>query len=1560
MKRIAEIVLFTGIMLTGMMSCVDAADYMYNVPDGGVATFIGDYTYTKEVYPTYKNAGVRVGDGAQIFVGSEDEQTITIFANNKDNNATVGGALYNPQGYINSVINTIFKENHVTKYGGAIYNNKTIAAGSISGSSFIKNSAKVSGGAIYSAGSMPTITDCVFDQNEARGETKGEVGYGGAIYAKSDLTITNSNFTNNHAYTKGGAIAMNKGNLTIIASDGNTSNFSGNIQASGRSNSNPNDIYMGGSGQILKLYAMGANSVINFEGGIDFANNLTVHINQPNAEHGKIVLGGAVGSSSLRPTMYIYGGEISLISNDVFNNVYAGKVYLQGDTKLGFDVDLSANTYKNDCLNVTSVTGNNKFVITADSFNIISGFTSDNESAVLDFVVSGTSLARYVELQDDNGEKVSIVYQYYTQDEGDPSIAKFKIRQLSGGKFIISDPYYIDIVSNPLAYAVNYNGEPKETTNTDLATLNLYGNSCVLTLKKNLTIDSWEDVPVENDQGEKVLTPRNVQVPGYLLIEGKNKTITSIDGLVGMVTPEGKDTQINNTIFYSFDRAVKDDGGTINLNNVGFQNNFNKDDGNGSAIVNLAGTMNLMGAAKKNKSLFYNNNAENGGAIYNAGKMTITYNTFGAATTKKAVYNNIATNGGAIYNVQSDTFDDVTDEFTPNLVINTSNFVENIAKKGGAIYNVYGDNGALYAARVNGTFYKNMAIDDGYGGAIYNEGHLEAYKSTFGRNKKSAQANTAAYGGAVANIGEGILRSDASSYYLNSATEKGGAVYNTGTANINGGNFTSNSAVAGGAIYNAAEGTLHLDQFTEMVLKKNTYTPQITSLYFKGNTSSEKGGAIYNEGVIGFSRYDYNNYPANMMGEFTNNKAVVPNQSKKGVNEGDVDNVNLYTAPVGGAIYNSGTLNLANAKFTSNSVSSKVELVTRMYNPPNSLMAYDTITKFVGHGGAIYSDSAEDMIILKSTFSKNKAAQSGGAIHNNNEDSVIHIVDSDFTSNSSKTIETTINYSTVQNGSKTKTKKTTTKENIGAGGAIYTAGAVEINTNDEYKDYLVDMTNFKSNSSAAGGAIYAGKTVNGEYATFTSNSATDKGGAVYTTDNVNFTYSVFTKNSAGSNGGAIHGKDVDIIDSSFTSNSSKGNGGAIYATGNVKINALDYTSEVLYDGSNFTSNSAVNGGAVYSSGTTLIKNSTFRSNKATENGGAVFTSSDMHLIDTSFTGNSGKDGGAVYAAPYSVTYLVAYDKDINITNNKASHYGGAIYVDYKAEFNIIAYRKNITISGNKMRGKFVFNGKTYSSSNAIYLFNSNLNIDTYTDQAEGYVTTVKITDNIYGEGNAYLRKYGNGKLEITGQVVGLNVSDEADDPGAHLLEGASGSAILDDIIYGSEIVVSDEGNLYGSSMGMGSSLLNIANGKIGKLALKDLTVKNDVSNVAIDMDLKNGTSDKITAETKEGGEINVSKVNLISDSKTPVVIKVGEDSEVTSVSATTAETKEATYKLKSRLGAGGQLEAVAFGQKAKPCALAAPVAAQLGGYLTQINSYDQAFMNMDMNMLKTREERLSE
>ena len=130
------------------------------------------------------------------------------------------------------------------------------------------------------------------------------------------------------------------------------------------------------------------------------------------------------------------------------------------------------------------------------------------------------------------------------------------------------------------------------------------------------------------------------------------------------------------------------------------------------------------------------------------------------------------------------------------------------------------------------------------------------------------------------------------------------------------------------------------------------------------------------------------------------------------------------------------------------------------------------------------------------------------------------------------------------------------------------------------------------------------------------------------------------------------------------------------------------------------------------------------------------------------------------------------------------------------------------------------------------------------------------------------------------------------------------------------------------------------------------------SRVSIDASLKSGQADKIQAETVTGeGKVVASSINIISNSKTPVDINVGKDSVVSSVTTNKAESAEATYKLKSYYDENGMLRVLAYGQKAKACAVSAPVAAQIGGYLAQINSYDQAFMNMDMNMLVPQSER---
>ncbi|MCD8377676.1 MAG: hypothetical protein LUB59_02680, partial [Candidatus Gastranaerophilales bacterium] len=1296
------------------------------------------------------------------------------------NDITAGGAIYNyGVGSITLIDSSTFTEDHA-KYGGAIYNAKTCTIKTISNSTFSYNTATISGGAIYSTGTLGYITNCVFTSNAAYGDTSSGAGYGGAIYANKSLTITNSTFTGNYAYRKGGAIAQMSGNLTIIAEDSGSTVFSGNTQGT---SSAGNDIYLGGSGQSLYLYTADANSSITINSGIDFSKSPSIYINKTSSSSdaagvGTITIGGNVGSSSTRANMYLYGGTLSFINNEI-NNVYASKVTLYADTTLGFDIDLTSDMVDYDTFYISSFSGTGKLVLTADSFNIISGFSDEDESATLTLISSSASFRSYIRMYDEDGNSTNIIYIY----DNDGTTPLYKVKLASNGSIIFSDIYYIDKETNPLVYAVNY-----EDSN--------YYN---LTLTKNITVDSWEDIQPN--------TPRNELVVDTLTITGKNKTITAEDNLVGMnVNGSGKYLSVDSAIFIGFSNAITNNEGEVYLYRTGFKNNINtsSDDSEdalyGSAISNVSGTMTILGTSKSTKSVFYNNEGENGGAIYNSGDLSITYTSFGKVPTKKVVYSNIADNGGAIYNAG-------------NLSVTSSSFIDNEAENGGALYNIYADESDTAAVLLTGaTFTHNVA--DEAGGAIYNTGTMTATTSTFGnKSKKTSYANTAEYGGAVANYDDGIFYSYGSSYYYNIATY-GGAIYNTSAAYINGGTITGNTADYGGAIYNNTDATLSLDRYTYYTTsKKGVVTTKYTALTFSSNTAIY-GGAIYNEGTITPSAYDTYGMPTSIAGTFSKNKATTENQTVTTTSDLKDDDT-LYTTPKGGAIYNAGSMTLTNASFTSNSASAKVTVSVKEYASGSTVVS-EQITKYAGKGGAIYSASSNDINIINTTFSKNTAAEAGGAIYNENSDATVYITNSNFTSNTASSVITTVTTTqTIVNGIASKSKKTTTKETIGEGGAIYTTGNVEINTNETYES-LAEETIFKSNSATTGGAIYAGGTVNAVLASFTSNKATaGSGGAIYTNNDVTIENSVFSKNSATSNGGGIYGDDVSVRDSTFTSNSSKANGGAIYALGDVYVNAIDYSDSSIINGtSTFTSNSATgSGGAIYSSGTTLVKDTTFTSNSSKANGGAIYSADDITVVNSTFNKNSAVNGGAVYVEEGKEAVFI----NTSFTNNKASQLGGAIYAASASTVYIIAYSQDVVISGNKAGSK----------ANSIYLDNATLYLDTYsyTDSAGNTVKySITLSDGIIGTGDSKVYLMGTGTLNITSNISGCSFSDESS--------------------IGSHTNINCEEYIQNTSFYLsGNTTVSIANSKIGTLALATLSLADDTTtDIAIDMDLQSATS----------------------------------------------------------------------------------------------------------------------
>ena len=268
----------------------------------------------------------------------------------------------------------------------------------------------------------------------------------------------------------------------------------------------------------------------------------------------------------------------------------------------------------------------------------------------------------------------------------------------------------------------------------------------------------------------------------------------------------------------------------------------------GGAIVNWKGTLAISG------SRFIRNSAEQGGAVYNAGELSIS----GSSLNYNSALNHHPTRrpetGGAVFNADGGELIIINSSFSVNradayggaihnggeLIIINSSFTGNGGvSNGGAVLNAYGgelriatssftDNwaqyrgGAIYSrggklSITSASFSDNRAYGN-EGGAVVNEGELSITRSSF-------TDNSAADGGAVVNGGELSIAS--ASFSGNSARGEGGAVVNGGELSISASSFTNNSARDGGAIAN----------FEELIIINSA---------FSGNSADWEGGAVYN------------------------------------------------------------------------------------------------------------------------------------------------------------------------------------------------------------------------------------------------------------------------------------------------------------------------------------------------------------------------------------------------------------------------------------------------------------------------------------------------------------------------------------------------------------------------------------------------------------------------------------------------------------------------------------------------------------------------------------------
>ncbi|MBE6463150.1 MAG: autotransporter domain-containing protein [Alphaproteobacteria bacterium] len=274
-----------------------------------------------------------------------------------------GGAIYNTF-YTDNGLNKgkgvtvkgTFTSNTAGVSGGAIFNDgEKDRAGNdggvmtIADSTFTGNTSVVDGGAIYNTGEL-SITDAIFESNKASVNGNADEGYGGAIFSvgrdvtianseftgntayvsgaihesmnsTGEMSIENSNFTNNHAAADGGAVSISKkATIDTAVFTSNTAGLSeGNVTASTETN---------GGGAIF--VAQKGNATLT---NVEFYNNKSgAHggaiASRHFANQGYITLGAAIfdgneASEEGGALASIYDGVID-ITDSTFTNNKAG------------------------------------------------------------------------------------------------------------------------------------------------------------------------------------------------------------------------------------------------------------------------------------------------------------------------------------------------------------------------------------------------------------------------------------------------------------------------------------------------------------------------------------------------------------------------------------------------------------------------------------------------------------------------------------------------------------------------------------------------------------------------------------------------------------------------------------------------------------------------------------------------------------------------------------------------------------------------------------------------------------------------------------------------------------------------------------------------------------------------------------------------------------------------------------------------------------------------------------------------------------------------------------
>lgn len=974
--------------------------------------------------------------------------------------------------------------------------------------------------------------------------------------------------------------------------------------------------------------------------------------------------------------------------------------------------------------------------------------------------------------------------------------------------------------------------------------------------------------------------------------------------------------------------AIHNYNGTITVKGSFFNSNSSTaatgPAGGGAILVNGSKSVDI------NNTEFNQNNAGyNGGAVY-------IYKAKQGQINDSKFNGNIAGNGGGAINIQR----------AENVEISNSEFVGN---KVGTLndYNKYGGaimvNGLTITENSDITYAIHDCVFEGneasVGGAMYVGSSNVAFNNlTFKENK--------AHSGGAMSVSSGIRVSEGveiynSTFTGNTATDNGGAIDASGSLVVDNGTFIQNSANSGGAmIVSGAE---------PVIIKNST---------FKENTAETLGGAIHTRSPmleIHNSKFENNH-------ALTRGGAIATLSSNS---SGSMDTILIYNTDFinnkadqdGGAIH--VNQNSPNAYYIFKIVSNdgkthqftgNMHRVGQDMGTPESNAIFiekgqvDLITNTENGSKLLFNDgiagSSIDNANLKVagdvTFNsqvKNVALSMNSGVITLNSSQNSDLGDKPILNNVDLTLKSgffnmkndKVDVLKIRNLdidadsdvklafdadlSKGESDRFEVSQNM-TGGMIFDAEHVDVNIINSGDEGFQLFNKIDEDFNLVGGSVVQFDGKRKTVLTMNSDGTVDvevTGGAGSIYDAIKaegireFKLSpaediVLTKDL-----GALGGEYLKI---NLDNKALKGEGFKGLTVGETQRLELVNISSVN------NLRSTEDGGVVNNSGKLTVNNVTFKNNSTEQNGGAINnTSQQVKITDSSFI------------------------------NNKANVSGGAIN-NNGGNIVIVADKSDVMFSGNIAAGK----------ANDIQMTNDGDNIATLTFDGSKSIT---LTGGINGEG--VIKTQGNANVILAGDNSGFTGDVQYLGGKTQLLSNAQYYSAVN-TTFANNGMLSVANNSTNDRINLGN--VNLAgNGRLG-----------------MDVNMQSGASDKFAAESVSGnGKLTVDNINLIIDKystkesmsfniidtdengDSPLFGKLDVNPDAAREAMGAIFRYGATYDSKT-----GQMILTGGGKHSKnynPAVMAGPIGALSGAYLTQLNSYDMAFNNVDMYMLLPRSQR---